>query len=295
MVDFKTFGEQQRPQFEAYLEQALTHQLTEPTLNQAMRYSVMAGGKRLRPLLVFAVLASAQRPIDLTAMRVAGALELVHSYSLIHDDLPAMDNDDLRRGQPTNHKIFGEAQAILAGDGLLTLAFDWLATTQLTATKQIKLVQILAQAAGANGMVAGQVEDIEGQNQQLRLGQLKQLHHLKTGCLIEAAVSMGAILADLDAQQSASLLQFAQAYGLAFQIQDDILDVTSTAAVMGKAVHKDAIEQKNTFPGLLGLAGAKVALQQTCQQAAAALQQLKGLDPTLLNSFLSYFDEQENK
>lgn len=106
---------------------------------------------------------------------------------------------------------------------------------------------------------------------------------------------MGAILADLDAQQSASLLQFAQAYGLAFQIQDDILDVTSTAAVMGKAVHKDAIEQKNTFPGLLGLAGAKVALQQTCQQAAAALQQLKGLDPTLLNSFLSYFDEQENK
>ncbi|MCP8857831.1 polyprenyl synthetase family protein [Latilactobacillus fuchuensis] len=295
MTDFTTFGQQQRPQFEAYLEQALAHQLEEPTLKKAMQYSVMAGGKRLRPLLLFAVLESAKLPIDLNAMRVAGALELVHSYSLIHDDLPAMDNDDLRRGRPTNHKVFGEAQAILAGDGLLTLAFDWLTTTNLPADKQVQLVRILAQAAGANGMVAGQVEDIEGQTKQLRLAQLKQLHHLKTGCLIEAAVEMGALLADLNPIQKAALLTFAKYYGLAFQIQDDILDVTSTAAVMGKAVHKDAIEQKNTFPGLLGLAGAQAELEQTCQQAQQALQSLIGLDQTLLNSFLSYFDEQENK
>lgn len=290
MIDFKTFADQQIPAFESYLTEQLA-QIEEPTLQKAMTYSVMAGGKRLRPLLVFAVLASADLPIDQTAYRVAGALELIHSYSLIHDDLPAMDNDDLRRGQPTNHRVFGEAQAILAGDGLLTLAFEWLTTTDLTAVQQSRAVQLLAKAAGPSGMVAGQIEDIEGQTKTLSLAQLKQVHHLKTGRLIECAIGLGALLANLSAEQSASLQIFAQNYGLAFQIQDDILDVTSTAAAMGKAVHKDAGDHKNTFPGLLGLAGAKMALTATCQAAQGALADLMGLDKALLNSFLNYFNE----
>lgn len=204
MVDFKTFARQQVPAFETYLTEQLA-QIEEPTLQKAMTYSVMAGGKRLRPLLVFAVLASAGRPINQMAYRVAGALELIHSYSLIHDDLPAMDNDDLRRGQPTNHKVFGEAQAILAGDGLLTLAFEWLTTTDLTTDQQSRAVRLLAQAAGPSGMVAGQIEDIEGQTKTLSLVQLKQVHQLKTGRLIECAVGLGAILADLSDEQMASL------------------------------------------------------------------------------------------
>jgi len=290
MVDFKTFARQQVPAFETYLTEQLA-QIEEPTLQKAMTYSVMAGGKRLRPLLVFAVLASVGRPINQTAYRVAGALELIHSYSLIHDDLPAMDNDDLRRGQPTNHKVFGEAQAILAGDGLLTLAFEWLTTTDLTTDQQSRAVRLLAQAAGPSGMVAGQIEDIEGQTKTLSLAQLKQVHQLKTGRLIECAVGLGAILADLSDEQMASLQLFAQNYGLAFQIQDDILDVTSTTEAMGKAVHKDADEHKNTFPGLLGLAGAKDALDETYQAAQTALTDLSGLDKALLNSFLNYFNE----
>ena len=290
MVDFKTFARQQVPAFETYLTEQLA-QIEEPTLQKAMTYSVMAGGKRLRPLLVFAVLASVGRPINQTAYRVAGALELIHSYSLIHDDLPAMDNDDLRRGQPTNHKVFGEAQAILAGDGLLTLAFEWLTTTDLTTDQQSRTVRLLAQAAGPSGMVAGQIEDIEGQTKTLSLAQLKQVHQLKTGRLIECAVGLGAILADLSDEQMASLQLFAQNYGLAFQIQDDILDVTSTTEAMGKAVHKDADEHKNTFPGLLGLAGAKDALDETYQASQTALTDLSGLDKALLNSFLNYFNE----
>ncbi|KRM23963.1 polyprenyl synthetase family protein [Latilactobacillus graminis] len=290
MVDFKTFAAQEVPPFEAYLVEQLEH-IEEPTLQAAMTYSVMAGGKRLRPLLVFSILESAGLPINRAAYRVAGALELIHSYSLIHDDLPAMDNDDMRRGQPTNHKVFGEAQAILAGDGLLTLAFEWLTTTDLTAEQQRQAVQLLARAAGPNGMVAGQIEDIEGQTRQLSLPQLKQLHQLKTGCLIECAVGLGAMLAQLSVDQRASLRSFARYYGLAFQIQDDILDVTSTAEIMGKAVHKDAGEHKNTFPGLLGLSEAQTVLKETCQAARAALSHLTGLDQALLNSFLDYFKE----
>ena len=290
MTNFKQLAARELPQFDAYLKSELA-KIQEPTLQKAMTYSVMAGGKRLRPLLLFAVLESAGQSIDETAFRAAGALELIHSYSLIHDDLPAMDNDDLRRGQPTNHKVFGEAEAILAGDGLLTLAFEWLATLSVTAEQRIELVRLLAQAAGANGMVAGQIEDIEGEQKTLTVAQLQQVHHLKTGCLIEVAVGMGAVLAQLDAAETAALRGFAQQFGLAFQIQDDILDVTSTTAEMGKAVHKDAAEQKNTFPILLGLPGAQAALHTTCQQAQEQLAQVTTFDRTLLNSFLDYFNE----
>ncbi|WP_424349773.1 polyprenyl synthetase family protein [Latilactobacillus sp. 5-91] len=290
MANFKQLAARELPQFDAYLKNELS-KIQEPTLQKAMTYSVMAGGKRLRPLLLFAVLESAGQSIDETAFRAAGALELIHSYSLIHDDLPAMDNDDLRRGQPTNHKVFGEAEAILAGDGLLTLAFEWLATLNVTAEQRITLIRLLAQAAGANGMVAGQIEDIEGEQKTLTLAQLQQVHRLKTGCLIEVAVTMGAVLAQLNAAETDALCGFAQQFGLAFQIQDDILDVTSTTAEMGKAVHKDAAEQKNTFPILLGLPGAQAALQTTCQQAQQQLAQVTTFDRTLLNSFLDYFNE----
>ncbi|BAX67210.1 farnesyl-diphosphate synthase [Latilactobacillus sakei] len=290
MADFKQLAARELPQFDAYLKRELAR-IQEPTLQKSMTYSVMVGGKRLRPLLLFAVLESTGQSIDETAFRAAGALELIHSYSLIHDDLPAMDNDDLRRGQPTNHKVFGEAEAILAGDGLLTLAFEWLATLNVTAEQRIELVRLLAQAAGANGMVAGQVEDIEGEHKALTLAQLQQVHHLKTGCLIEVAVAMGAVLAQLGEVETTALRGFAQQFGLAFQIQDDILDVTSTTAEMGKAVHKDAAEQKNTFPILLGLSGAQEALHTTCQQAQQQLAQVTTFDRTLLNSFLDYFNE----
>jgi len=226
-------------------------------------------------------------------LRAACALELLHTYSLIHDDLPAMDNDDLRRGKPTSHKQFGEAIAILAGDGLLTLAFQWLTDNLLPATVKARLTLELAQAAGPAGMVAGQVRDILGTGHQLSLEQLQKLHAQKTGALLKYATLAGGIIAEVDDEVLAELGTFGALYGLAFQIYDDILDVTATTEELGKATHKDAVRDKNTYPNLLGLQAAKEKLAQVLNQAKSSQQRLEKLtqrDFAGLDELLAYFN-----
>jgi len=280
------------PRVNTYLDENLREVSDRAELTAAMRYSVLAGGKRLRPLLSLAVLATFNQPITAAELRASVALELMHTYSLIHDDLPAMDNDALRRGQPTSHVKFGEDLAILAGDALQPLAFQWLADSGLPADKLAKLTLGLAQAAGPQGMVAGQVADVKSTGTQLTLPVLQQLHREKTGALIHYAVLAGAIQAGVSEPVQAALTTFGDAFGLAFQIYDDILDVTSTPAQLGKATHKDAGEHKNTYPGLLGLAGARQALKTAVASAQTALDRTEALsqtDTALLASFLTYF------
>ncbi|MFK5204808.1 polyprenyl synthetase family protein [Lacticaseibacillus rhamnosus] len=269
---------------------AINHALDEqlatvanPHLRAAMAYSVDAGGKRLRPLLLLSIVAMYDGVVA-EALPAATALEFVHTYSLIHDDLPAMDNDDLRRGQPTNHKQFGEALAILAGDALLTDAFAIL--SQHYPEKGAALVQILAEAAGSSGMVAGQVLDMDGEQTQYDLATLKQMHQAKTGAPIQAGVAMGSLFVAIPEADQVALADFAAAFGLGFQIKDDINDVTKTTAELGKTADKDVAEHKNTFPELLGLAGAKQALATQFQQATAALNSLT-VDAADLKSILA--------
>lgn len=269
---------------------AINHALDEqlatvanPHLRAAMAYSVDAGGKRLRPLLLLSIVAMYDGVVA-EALPAATALEFVHTYSLIHDDLPAMDNDDLRRGQPTNHKQFGEALAILAGDALLTDAFAIL--SQHYPEKGAALVQILAEAAGSSGMVAGQVLDMDGEQTQYDLATLKRMHQAKTGALIQAGVAMGSLFVAIPEADQVALADFAAAFGLGFQIKDDINDVTKTTAELGKTADKDVAEHKNTFPELLGLAGAKQALATQFQQATAALNSLT-VDAADLKSILA--------
>lgn len=263
----------------------------QDTLRAAMRYSVMAGGKRIRPLIVFATCASFQTPISEAVFAVAGSLEFIHTYSLIHDDLPEMDNDELRRGKPTNHKVYGQAMAVLAGDALLTEAFEWLTEAGISPVDNLKLVHKLAKAAGPKGMVDGQSRDILGEKQQLTLEQLKVLHAGKTSALITYAFEAGGILAGVSDQHQALLREFGLLFGLAFQIYDDILDVTSTQEKMGKAVHKDSLEHKNTYPALLGLNEAKRSLEHTLSQAGNVLKQLNdlGVQTELFDELLGYF------
>ena len=256
------------------VEQTLDEQLAavaNPHLRAAMVYSVEAGGKRLRPLLLLSVVAMYDGVIA-DALPAAAALEYVHTYSLIHDDLPAMDDDDLRRGKPTNHKQFGEALAILAGDALLTDAFAIL--SRQYPEKGAVCVQILAEAAGSNGMVGGQVLDMDGENEQYHLETLKRMHEAKTGALIQAAIAMGGLFVTIPETDQTALADFSAAFGLGFQIKDDINDVTKTTAELGKTADKDVIEHKNTFPELLGLDGAIQALQVEIAKAEAALNEL---------------------
>ncbi|EPC59069.1 geranylgeranyl pyrophosphate synthase [Lacticaseibacillus paracasei subsp. paracasei Lpp228] len=256
------------------VEQTLDEQLAavaNPHLRAAMVYSVEAGGKRLRPLLLLSVVAMYDGVIA-DALPAAAALEYVHTYSLIHDDLPAMDDDDLRRGKPTNHKQFGEALAILAGDALLTDAFAIL--SRQYPEKGAACVQILAEAAGSNGMVGGQVLDMDGENEQYHLETLKRMHEAKTGALIQAAIAMGGLFVTIPETDQTALADFSAAFGLGFQIKDDINDVTKTTAELGKTADKDVIEHKNTFPELLGLDGAIQALQVEITKAETALNEL---------------------
>ena len=263
----------------AYLTQLLDG-LTDspPRLTESMRYSLMAGGKRLRPALVLetfhccaAHLGSRSQDSGLTsALAAAGAMELIHTFSLVHDDLPAMDDDDLRRGRPTNHKVFGEAMAILAGDAMVTLAFETIAR-DADGSVVPALVKELATNAGPTGMIGGQVLDIDGENSSLSLGELQQLHRMKTGALLTASCRMGAIAAGAADEALDAVSAYGRNLGLAFQIVDDILDVTSTPEQMGKATNKDHHAGKNTYPSLLGLEKSREAAEKALQSGLKAL------------------------
>ncbi|MDT3390928.1 polyprenyl synthetase family protein [Loigolactobacillus coryniformis] len=288
MIKLTDFRTELVPALDSLLSMKLHQDIKEPALQAAMTYSVMAGGKRVRPLLLLAVVQTFQASLIPQSLPAAAAIELIHTYSLIHDDLPAMDNDDLRRGQATNHKKFGEALAILAGDGLQPLAFQWLSDLRFADAVKIKLIRELALGAGPLNMVAGQVADMQGEHKALSLTELKALHRRKTGALLKASLLMGAVISELDSKRTAALSDFADHLGLAFQIKDDILDVTSTAAELGKPVHQDQAANKNTYPGLLGLDGAQTALTTELTAARRALDPLvASTDISLLAAFLT--------
>jgi geranylgeranyl pyrophosphate synthase len=241
-------------------------------LFEAMHYSLLIGGKRVRPTLVYAA-ASAVSPQaeKATLDSIACAVEFIHTYSLIHDDLPAMDDDDLRRGSPTCHRQFDEATAILAGDALQTRAFELLTELDLAADIRIQLVATLAGASGARGMVGGQAIDLGAVQRRIGLDQLETMHRLKTGALIRAAVRMGALAANADSAQRDALDRYAAAIGLAFQVQDDILDITSDTETLGKQQGADLARDKPTYPALFGLDGARAKARALHDEAIAAL------------------------
>ncbi len=245
-------------------------------LNEAMRYSALAGGKRIRPALCLLVAEAAGLHSE-AALRAGCAYELIHTYSLIHDDLPSMDNDDFRRGRPTNHKVYGEATAILAGDGLLTMAFGWLAELAgcgVTAEKIVKIIALAAEAAGHAGMVGGQMLDIAWEKQRAELPVLESIHRQKTGALIRAPILTGAILAGLADSHCKILDLYSGRIGLLFQIVDDILDVVGDAKSLGKTTGRDAVLEKSTYPSLLGLDGARDYAARVHAEAVALVAQL---------------------
>ncbi|MEY8197957.1 MAG: (2E,6E)-farnesyl diphosphate synthase [Colwellia sp.] len=255
--------------------------INDPTLIEAMRYGLLIGGKRMRPYLAYITGEAVSADLnDIDA--VAGALECIHAYSLLHDDLPAMDDDDLRRGKPTCHKAFDEATAILAGDALQTLAFDILAnhtfSTNQSISKmpiQVKLIQKLVRASGYQGMCGGQALDLAATGKDISLGELEVLHSLKTGALLEASVLMPAMCSGKVTSEDKKILsEYAQLIGLAYQVQDDIIDLTSTEEELGKPVGSDIAANKSTYPALLGLQGAQDKAENLLQQALQALARL---------------------
>ncbi|UAL50976.1 polyprenyl synthetase family protein [Bacillus sp. CMF21] len=241
------------------------------SIKEAMIYSLSAGGKRIRPALVLAVLNAFGKREEI-GIPAACAVEMIHTYSLIHDDLPSMDDDDLRRGKPTNHKVYGEALAILSGDGLLTHSFGLIADQQdISAEKRLALISELVKASGIEGMVGGQVADMQGEAKNLQLSELEYIHEHKTAKLLAFSIIAGAILAEASNDEIAKLREFAYHIGIAFQIQDDILDIEGQQSKIGKPVGSDETNKKTTYPSLLTLPGAKQKLEDHISHAKAIL------------------------
>jgi geranylgeranyl diphosphate synthase type II len=261
-------------------------------LVEAMRYSIDAGGKRLRPALVL-LSCRACGGDETAALPPAAAIECVHTFSLIHDDLPSMDNDDLRRGRPTNHRVFGEATAILAGDALLALAFEIIATQPAPAATIARMTAELASAAGWQGMIGGQVEDIEGELQPPDARRVERIHGMKTARLIQSACRLGALAAGATAEQYAALSRFGHDLGLAFQIADDLLDVTAATAALGKRSGKDEASGKQTYPRLFGVDESRRLARQAADRARAALR-VFGDDAEPLAGVVSFVVERES-
>lgn len=265
-------------------------------LQSSIRYSLLAGGKRIRPVLTLATVeALGEDPKK--ALSIACGIEMIHTYSLIHDDLPAMDDDDYRRGKLTNHKVYGDATAILAGDALLTEAFGWFAQgaieAELDARRTARLIQEASMMAGIYGMVSGQQLDLDAEKQQVSLEQLESIHRQKTGALIAFSVRAGAHIANADESTMEALTTYAYKLGLAFQIQDDILDVIGDEAKLGKAVGSDQNKEKSTYPALLGLENAKEKLLSTSKEAKEAIQEIAGLQPKRLLEIVDYLVERD--
>lgn len=282
------------------VDQAILRVLDEqisvaPSLSSAMHYAATGGGKRVRPLLVYATASLAGKELDQVAGidSCAVALELFHTYSLVHDDLPCMDNDDLRRGKPTVHKAFDEASALLVGDGLQTMAFQLIAQSALNDAQKVQVVTSLSMAGGVAGMAGGQAIDLASVGKQLTQNELELMHRLKTGALLRAAVQIGAIAINLNEQEKKSLDVFANALGLAFQVVDDILDASSDSQTLGKTAGKDAAANKPTFVSLMGLDGAREFARQLHQEALDSLS-IWGDNADLLRAIASKVLNREN-
>jgi geranylgeranyl diphosphate synthase type II len=292
-MELKRYLVARQKEVDRALDRFLPKESTPPaTIHKAMRYSLFAGGKRLRPILCLAAAEACGGKIA-AALPLACALECIHTYSLVHDDLPSMDNDDLRRGRATCHKVFGDGIAILAGDALLTIAFEIAA--DVTGTKRYHLREILreiATAAGSRKLIAGQVADLEAEGRRISRAQLRYIHENKTAALLTASVRLGAMAANASAKQLAAITAFGRALGLAFQVIDDILDVTQTSEKLGKSAGKDVAAKKATYPAVIGLKKSRAEARRLTSEAHSALKSL-GENAAVLRALADYLLERE--
>ena len=281
-MELKRYLGARQKEVDRALDRFLPKESTPPaTIHKAMRYSLFAGGKRLRPILCLAATEACGGEIN-PALPLACAVECIHTYSLIHDDLPSMDNDDLRRGRPTCHKVFGEGIAILAGDALLTIAFEIAATVKLPRRYAFpEVLREIASAAGSRKLIAGQVADLEAEGRRLNRAQLRYIHENKTAALLTASVRLGAMTANATAKQLAAITDFGRALGLAFQVIDDILDVTQTSEKLGKSAGKDIAAKKATYPAVIGLEKSRAEARRLTSKAHRALESLGARAATL--------------
>jgi geranylgeranyl diphosphate synthase type II len=293
-VNIKTYLVSRQKLIERALDRYLPKANTKPaTLHRAMRYSLFAGGKRLRPILCIAAAEACGGKIG-NALPLACALECIHTYSLVHDDLPSMDNDDFRRGRPTCHKIFGDGIAILAGDALLTIAFEIVSNAKPTSRYDTSiLLREIAVAAGSQKLIAGQVADLEAEGKNVKRDQLQFIHENKTAAILKTSVRLGAMSANADARKLSAVTRFGQGLGLAFQIIDDILDVTQTSEILGKSAGKDVAAKKATYPAVIGLEKSRAEARRLTRQAHDALSVFRSRDAEPLHALANYLLERE--
>ncbi len=293
-MNIKTYLVSRQKLIERALDRYLPEANAKPaTLHRAMRYSLFAGGKRLRPILCLAAAEACGGKIG-NALPLACALECIHTYSLVHDDLPSMDNDDFRRGRPTCHKIFGEGIAVLAGDALLTIAFEIVADAKPTSRYDTSiLLREIAVAAGSQKLIAGQVADLEAEGKNVKRDQLQFIHENKTAAILKSSVRLGAISANADARKLSAVTRFGQRVGLAFQIIDDILDVTQTSEILGKSAGKDLAAKKATYPAVIGLEKSRAEARRLTRQAHNALSVFRSRDAEPLHALANYLLERE--
>ena len=293
-MNIKTYLVSRQKLIERALDRYLPKANAKPaTLHRAMRYSLFAGGKRLRPILCLAAAEACGGKIR-NAVPLACALECIHTYSLVHDDLPSMDNDDFRRGRPTCHKIFGDGIAILAGDALLTIAFEIVSNAKPTPRYDTSiLLREIAVAAGSQKLIAGQVADLEAEGQNIKRDQLQFIHENKTAAILKSSVRLGAMSANADARKLSAVSRFGQRLGLAFQIIDDILDVTQTSEILGKSAGKDVAAKKATYPAVIGLEKSRAEARRLTRQAHNALSVFSNRDAETLHALANYLLERE--
>ena len=293
-MDLKAYLRSRQRKIDRALDRYLPRANTKPvTLHKAMRYSLFAGGKRLRPILCLAAAEACRGNID-GALPLACALECIHTYSLVHDDLPSMDNDDFRRGRPTCHKVFGDGIAILAGDALLTIAFEIVSRTKPARRYNISaLLREISVAAGSQKLIAGQVADLEAEGKDVKRDQLQFIHENKTAAILKSSVRLGAMSANADARKLSAITRFGQRLGLAFQIIDDILDVTQTSEILGKSAGKDVAAKKATYPAVIGLDKSRAEARRLTRQAHNALSMFSSSDAEPLHVLANYLLERE--
>jgi len=293
-VNLKSYLRTHQREIERALDRHLPKANSKPaTLHRAMRYSLFAGGKRLRSILCLAAAEACRGKVS-DVIPLACALECIHTYSLVHDDLPSMDNDDFRRGRPTCHKVFGDGIAVLAGDALLTIAFEIVATAKPTPRYDMAtLLRELAVAAGSQRLIAGQVADIEAEGQNVKLDQLRYIHENKTAAMLKTSVRLGAMGANADPKKLRAITHFGDGLGLAFQIIDDILDVTQTTEILGKSAGKDIAAKKATYPAVIGLENSRAEARRLTRQAHEAVSIFSDSDAEPLHALANYLLERE--
>jgi geranylgeranyl diphosphate synthase, type II len=293
-MNLKTYLLTRQSVIDRALDRYLPKANTKPaTLHRAMRYSLFAGGKRLRPILCLAAAESCRGKID-DALPFACALECIHTYSLVHDDLPSMDNDDFRRGRPTCHKAFGEGIAVLAGDALLTIAFEIVSRAKPRPRYDMStLLREIAVAAGSRKLIAGQVADLEAEGKNVNRRELQFIHENKTAAILKSSVRLGAMSANADAGQLSAITRFGERLGLAFQIIDDILDVTQTSEVLGKSAGKDAAAHKATYPAVIGLEKSRAEAKRLTREAHDVLSVFSACGAEPLHALANYLLERE--